>query len=82
MFTTLFRVIIIDGSKELDQVPSSHRRPKPKALEDYERQSKTRNEAIVAAYGSGGYTLKEVGEYFGLHYSTISRILANHKSKT
>jgi REP element-mobilizing transposase RayT len=75
-------VALIDGSKGLDEVPSSQRRPKPKALEYYERHSKTRNEAIAAAYGSGGYTLKEVGEYFGLHYSTISGILDNHKSKT
>jgi putative transposase len=41
-------VALIDGSNELDEVPSSQRRPKPKALEGYERQSKTRNEAIVA----------------------------------
>jgi putative transposase len=75
-------VALIDGSKELDEVPSSQRRPKPMSLEYYERQSETRNEAIAAAYGSGGYTLKEVGEYFGLHYSTVSGILANHKSKT
>jgi putative transposase len=58
-------VALIDGSKELDEVPSSQRRPKPMSLGDYERQSKARNEAIAAAYRSGGYTLKEVGEYFG-----------------
>ena len=39
-------------------------------------------DAIVFAYASGGYSLKEVGEYFNLHYSTVSGIIKGHKSKT
>ncbi len=31
--------------------------------------------AICKAYLSGGYTLKEIGDYFHKHYSTISRIV-------
>ena len=27
------------------------------------------------AYASGGYSLKEIGDHFGLHYSRVSRIL-------
>ncbi|RVU30847.1 addiction module toxin RelE, partial [Rheinheimera riviphila] len=38
------------------------------------------DEAIQVAYQSGSYTLQELGDYFGLHYSRISRIVA--KSKT
>lgn len=30
---------------------------------------------IAAAYASGGYTMREIGDYFGLHYSRISKIL-------
>lgn len=75
-------VALIDGDKELSEVPSSQRRPKPKSLEEYEAQETTRNLAIINAYLSGGYTLKEIGEYFGLHYSTVSGILNYHKSKT
>jgi hypothetical protein len=33
------------------------------------------------AYQSGGYTLKEIGQYYQLHYSTVSGIIRNHKSK-
>jgi DNA-binding CsgD family transcriptional regulator len=44
--------------------------------------SKNRNEAIVKAYRSGGYSLKEVGLFFGLHYATVSKIVGNAKSKT
>lgn len=34
------------------------------------------NTAIVEAYRSGGYTLQEVVEYFGLHDALVSRIVS------
>jgi DNA-binding MarR family transcriptional regulator len=34
-----------------------------------------RDEAIAAAYASGGYTMKAIGKHFGLHYSQVSRIV-------
>ena len=30
---------------------------------------------MAAAYASGGYTMEEVGDYFGLHYSRVSRVV-------
>ncbi len=44
------------------------------------KQFDNRNEAIRAAYASGGYTLKEVGDYFQLHYSRVSKIVAKRKT--
>jgi REP element-mobilizing transposase RayT len=73
---------LIDGEKELSEIPMSQKRAAPKALADYASLNKDRNTAIHQAYSSGGYTLKEIGDYFGLHYSTVSGILKNHKSKT
>ena len=73
---------LVDGEKELSEVPSSQMRPIPKTLDYYEKQSNDRNSAIISGYRSGGYTLKELGDYFGLHYSTVSGIINNHKSKT
>ena len=72
----------IDGDKELSEVPSSQRRPVPKTLGYYETSTRDRNSAISEAYTSGGYTLREIGDHFGLHYSTVSGIIKNHKSKT
>ena len=74
--------VLIDTGKELSEIPSSQRRPKPKELDDYKQSNSSRNDAIVSAYESGGYTLKGLGDYFGLHYSTVSGIIKNHKSKT
>jgi len=42
----------------------------------------SRNEAIVLSYSSGGYGMKEIGDFFGLHYSRVSRIIREAKRKT
>ncbi len=65
---------------DIREVPAKQRRPKPLNLREYESRCASRNEAIIEAFRSGGYTQKEIGAYFGLHYSRISRIVA--KSKT
>jgi len=72
----------IDGEKVLSEIPMTQRRPQAKTLAYYERKAGSRDEAIVSAYASGGYTLKEIGEYFDLHYSRVSRILSRAKGKT
>ena len=72
----------IDNDKDLSEVPLSQRRQLPKALDYYEHKYTDRNLAICNAYQSGGYTLKEIGEHFGLHYSTVSGVIKHHKSKT
>ena len=71
----------LEADKKLSEVPLAQRRVAPKALDEYERQATTRNEAIALAYASGGYTMKEIGEYFGLHYSRVSRVLNAEKAK-
>jgi len=73
---------LIDGDKELSEIPISQRRAKPLAIEEYEERAGDRNSGIILAYKSGGYTQKELGHYFGLHYSQISRIIRKAKSKT
>jgi len=73
---------LLDNGKELSEIPASQRRPAPKPLSHYEAYGRHRNDAIVSAYASGGYTLKEIGGYFGLHYTTVSGIIRKHKPKT
>lgn len=72
---------MLDVEKDLSEVPASQRRVQ-KPIDYYVASSKNRNEAIVSAYRSGAYTLSEIGDYFGLHYSTVSGIVNGQKSKT
>ena len=72
----------IDQEKDLSEIPTSQRREKPKELSWYEKQTATRNAGIKLSYESGGYSMKEIGEYYKLHYSRVSRIIKMAKSKT
>ncbi len=67
----------IDRARDISEVPFSQKRRKAKSLDYYERRHKDRDTAICAAYASGGYSMKDIGDYFGLHYSRISRIISN-----
>jgi len=64
--------------QKLSEIPKAQKRSMPKFVEEYLTMTSSRDEAIVAAYKSGGYTLQDIGSHFGLHYSTISRII--HRS--
>jgi len=64
----------------LSEVPQKQRRRAALPLAEYAQRFNNRNDAIRAAYASGGYTLKEVGDYFQLHYSRISKIVAKRKT--
>ncbi|MCV6614657.1 MAG: transposase, partial [Cellvibrionaceae bacterium] len=66
------------STSDLDRLPSPQVR-QVKALADYEQAGENRNAAIYAAHRSGGYSLKELGEYFGLHYSTVSSIIKSQR---
>jgi putative transposase len=72
----------IDRSQPLDEFPASQHRPVPRTVAEYLEEMRDRNQAIVAAFASGGYTLQAIGEYFGLHYSRVSRIVSRAKGKT
>ncbi|PMJ90631.1 transposase [Vibrio sp. 10N.261.55.A7] len=61
---------------DMKEIPAKQRQAKPLSLKEYEANEDNRNDAIIAAFRSGGYTQKEIGEYYGLHYSRISRIVA------
>jgi len=63
----------------VEEVPLMQHRVLPKALEEYDEQSNSRNEAIRVAFSSGGYTMKQIGSYFGLHYTSVSRIINSIK---
>jgi putative transposase len=70
---------LINKKESLGEVPRLHRRKIPKSLEYYERKYKNQKKAICNAYLSGGYTLKEIGDHFQKHYSTVSRIVKRNE---
>lgn len=73
---------LIDDYKDLSEVARIQRRSPKQSLVYYAETSTSRNDAIMRAYKSRGYTMKEVGEFFGLGYSMVSRIVRNSQFKT
>ena len=70
----------LESSKLTTEFPNSQMRSSAEPLANYQEKYVNRNEAICQAYLSGAYTLAKLAEYFGLHYSTVSRIIAKNKT--
>ena len=62
----------LKSDRDLGEIPQAQRRASPKPLEYYRRRFSGR-QALAEAYASGGYTLKSIADFFGVHYSTVSR---------
>ncbi|WP_245538979.1 hypothetical protein [Thioflavicoccus mobilis] len=65
----------VPKDRDLSEVPLAQRRPPAKPLAEYVSLYPDRDQTIAAAYASGGYTLKEISNHFGLHYAGISHIV-------
>ncbi|MGN8160073.1 REP-associated tyrosine transposase [Salinisphaera sp. SWV1] len=74
-FVDAMRARIEPSNRQLGEVPRAQRAGRARPIGDYEKEAGSRDAAIAAAYASGGYTMQEIGQHFGLHYSRISRII-------
>jgi len=70
---------IINKKESLNEVPKLQKRKVPRSLDYFDNKYRDPKIAISKAYLTGAYTLKELGEYFGYHYSTISRIVSKNE---
>lgn len=71
----------IDQNENLRELSMAHKRSLAKSLEAYQSEAPHRNQAMARAYLSGGYTMKEIGEHFGVHYMTVSRAVRKYEAE-
>jgi len=57
------------------QIPWILKRPPSVPFSYYENREKDRNSAILAACASSGYSYQQIGERFGVHFTTVGRIV-------
>ena len=69
----------IEQKPALDEIPRAQRRALTQALADFERHY-PRNEAMARAYLSGQHTMLAIAEHFGVHYSTVSRMVKAYEN--
>lgn len=67
------------GAQEDVNIPRAQRRPPPPSLEEIERKHGQRNAAMVAAYATGGYSYQQIGAYFGVHFTTVAKVVRQAK---
>jgi hypothetical protein len=61
-------------------VPRAQRRPPAPPLAVLVAENSNRDEAIVAAYATGEYSYQEIGAFFGLHFTTVGKIVRAARS--
>jgi REP element-mobilizing transposase RayT len=61
-------------------VPRAQRRPPP-PLQDIERQYGERDAAMVAAHATGGYSYQQIGAHFGVHFTTVAKVVRRAKGR-
>ncbi len=71
---------LVDKKPALGEIPRAQRRALAQSLAKYERKH-PRNEAIALAYLSGQHTMASIAEYFGVHYTTVSRIVSGYEQE-
>lgn len=69
----------LNPEQSLQDIPRKQKKSPPKPLSYYEKQCENRREAMFRAYSSGHYTLSEVGEWFGVSYATVSRVVKGYE---
>lgn len=70
---------LIEEKKEMNEIPKINRfvaRPHLNKIFNLKENRLVRNNKVYIAYFNYGYALREIGDFLGLHYSTISKILA------
>jgi REP element-mobilizing transposase RayT len=56
-------------------IPRAQRRGPAPPLQVIETQYNGRNRAVVAAYETGGYSYQQIAEHFGMHFTTVGRVV-------
>ena len=69
----------VDKKPTLTEIPRAQRRALARALSDYSKAHK-RDEAIALAYLSGQHTMAKIAEHFGVHYTTVSRLVKAYET--
>lgn len=71
----------IDKKPALDEIPRVQRRMLTQPLAEFEKRYE-RNTAMARAYLSGQHTMAAIAQHFGVHYSTVSRLVSAYENKS
>jgi hypothetical protein len=64
-----------EGLSKTVGVPQVQKRPPAPPLEELASKYEDRNQGIVVAYATGEYSYQQIADFYGLHFTTIGKIL-------
>ncbi|MCP4289451.1 MAG: transposase [Gammaproteobacteria bacterium] len=64
-----------EGLSKTVGVPKAQRRPPAPSFEKLASTYKNRNDGIVAAYATGEYSYQQIADFYGLHFTTVGKIV-------
>ena len=70
----------IGREKDDLNIPKQQKRPIVKPLSEIASQYKDCNTAFIAAYKTGAYSQREIGDFYQLHPTTIGAIVRKNKN--
>jgi REP element-mobilizing transposase RayT len=70
-----------DVADDINIPQPQRRRPPARSLVEIEGDAKSRNDAILAAYAAGAYSYQDLARHFGLHFTTVGRIVRTGRGK-
>ena len=70
----------VPSASDLREVPRRQRRPVAKTLDEYGRDGPA-YQALAKAYRSGDYSMKEIANFFDVHYVTVSRAVKRYEGE-
>ena len=76
----LQRIQALSDKTSIAEIPRTQRRPLAQPLTYYRESIADPNAAMSAAYATGDYTMRQIADAFGVHYSTVSRALKKQGS--
>ncbi|WP_166423877.1 transposase [Paraglaciecola sp. 20A4] len=80
-FVEKHKLALSEDIQLLSEIPHKQTRRKAKPmLEIYKKNVNNKKQGMIEAYVTGGYTMSEIGSVFGVHYSTVSRVVAKFKT--
>jgi hypothetical protein len=65
----------LQGDSRDVNIPRVQRRPPAPALTVIEAEHTDRNAAMIVAYQTGEYSYHRIAEHFGVHFTTVGRIM-------
>lgn len=70
------------AGKDDVQIPLAQRRPPAQPLAAIADAAPDRKSAILAAYATGAYSYQQIATHFGIHFTTVGRIVRSVKNES